>query len=75
MDECMNYEFGGINVWWKDQLQIFNYSLSHRASSRSGTLDDISGSFGVDRIIRRQAHGALVDSEILAQCYSRIVRL
>eukprot|EP00026_Physarum_polycephalum_P012937 Phypoly_transcript_13288.p1 GENE.Phypoly_transcript_13288~~Phypoly_transcript_13288.p1 ORF type:complete len:272 (+),score=41.05 Phypoly_transcript_13288:225-1040(+) len=42
---------------------------------RSGTLDDLSASFGVSRIIRRFTHGALVDSEVLAQCYAKLCKL
>jgi len=42
---------------------------------RAGTLDDMSAMFGVSRVVRRSVHGALVDAEILACCYTHLLRL
>jgi len=42
---------------------------------RATTLDDMSAAFGVHKVVRRTIHGALVDAEILANCFMHLVRL
>jgi len=42
---------------------------------RSATLNDLSAAFNVHKVVRRQTHGALVDSEILANCYIHLLHL
>eukprot|EP01112_Ceratiomyxa_fruticulosa_P017476 TRINITY_DN5450_c0_g1_i1.p1 TRINITY_DN5450_c0_g1~~TRINITY_DN5450_c0_g1_i1.p1 ORF type:complete len:586 (-),score=157.07 TRINITY_DN5450_c0_g1_i1:92-1849(-) len=42
---------------------------------RPYSLSALSIFFGIDQVIRRKTHGALVDSEILAQVYTRLLKL
>jgi len=42
---------------------------------RAGTLNDMSAAFGVQRVVRRNVHGALVDAEILSNCFLHLLRL
>jgi len=43
--------------------------------SRQYSLDAVSITFGVNQVVHRKLHGALVDSEILAQIYGHLVRV